>query len=822
MTHALALPPGTELVGDYRIERVLGAGGFGITYLAEELSLARDVTIKEYFPGDYASRNDGRDAVPRSQDCAGDYQWGLDRFIEEAQTLARFDHRNIVRVYRYFRANNTGYMVLHFEEGQSLKSWLKALGRAPRQKEIDRLVAPLLDALELIHKADFLHRDIAPDNVIIRKDGTPVLIDFGAARGEIAQHSRTVSALVKPGYSPYEQYAENGKQQGPWSDIYALGATLYHAVTGKRPPDAPSRVVKDEFVPAREAAISSYRAGFLAAIDRSLQLDIDKRPQSVAAWRGALLAPDPPKPGWLARTIERSLRPAPPSGGSAPPAAPGSAPLPATPPPPDVPVGQGRLLDYIDQLKERSGGKAVSAKNESGGKPVAPPETASTPAPAATPAQAKRAVVAAPRRGTERPRPVRTGGRRWRPLVVKLIIGAGIAAAAVGLQDRLPRFDAERLAAPETRHTETKAAADSRPARPVVRDTAREQQRDAVRESRDGAGPGVSNPAAGSPAEIKAHRGSVAALAWSEDGRQLVTAGADATIKIWDGASGALVRSVDTGNGPPSALAVLNRRALSGHADGNVVLWDLDRGEALARFRRSEAAILAVAFAGDANRFIAAGQDRVVAMWDTQSSAQPAFTYDGHQGAVQALAYAARSGLIVSGGNDRRIRLWDGASVDALRVYRGHRDAITALAFSPDGRLFASAGLDGSIRLWSVASYRLQRSLSGHAAPVTGLAFGPSGDQLASTGGDGTLRIWDLRRQRLVRSYGDGAGVFKALAYTPDGRRIAVAGDDGIVRLWDGSPVSSDLATTGGIRGSGRSQENDRGAVCGYRPETCR
>ncbi len=205
MTNLIALHAGTELVGDYRIERVLGAGGFGITYLAEEIALGRQVTIKEYFPSDFAARNNEGDAAPRSEGCSGDYRWGLDRFIEEAQTLAKFNHPNIVRVYRYFRANNTGYMVLHFEEGQSLKGWLKGLGRAPRQKELDQFIAPLLDALELIHKADFLHRDIAPDNIIIRKDGQPVLIDFGSARGEIASASKTVSALVKPGYSPYEQ-----------------------------------------------------------------------------------------------------------------------------------------------------------------------------------------------------------------------------------------------------------------------------------------------------------------------------------------------------------------------------------------------------------------------------------------------------------------------------------------------------------------------------------------------------------------------------------------------------------------------------------------
>ena len=274
MTNLIALPSGTELVGDYRIERVLGAGGFGITYLADEIALARLVTIKEYFPTDIAARDGGIDAAPRSQDCAGDYRWGLDRFIEEAQTLARFDHPNIVRVYRYFRANNTGYMVLHFEEGQSFKAWLKGLGRAPRQNELDGIIAPLLDALELIHKADFLHRDIAPDNIIIRKDGSPVLIDFGSARGEIASHYQDrVARWSSRATAPTSSTPTTSRQQGPWTDIYALGATLYHAITGKRPPDAPSRMVKDELVPAREAALSSYRAGFLKAIDKALALE---------------------------------------------------------------------------------------------------------------------------------------------------------------------------------------------------------------------------------------------------------------------------------------------------------------------------------------------------------------------------------------------------------------------------------------------------------------------------------------------------------------------------------------------------------------------
>ena len=285
MSQLAALAPGQLLVDDYEIRQVLGAGGFGITYLAHEIALDRMVCIKEYFPGDFAARSASDTAVPRSANSQSDFEWGLSRFIDEARALARFDHPNIVRVYRYFKANNTAYMVLQYEDGRSLKSWLQGLGRRPRQGEIDAIVRPLLDALQTLHVADLLHRDIAPDNVIIRPDGTPVLIDFGSARGEIAHQTRTVSALVKPGYSPYEQYGQDGSKQGPWTDIYAFAATLYYVVTGRRPPDAPSRIIGDDCQPARAAAQGAFRPAFLAAIDQGLRIEIDERPQSIAQWR---------------------------------------------------------------------------------------------------------------------------------------------------------------------------------------------------------------------------------------------------------------------------------------------------------------------------------------------------------------------------------------------------------------------------------------------------------------------------------------------------------------------------------------------------------
>ena len=200
-----------------------------------------------------------------------------------------------MRVLRVFEANSTAYMVMRFEPGQSFEQWLNGLGRLPTQQELDAIVAPILDALEILHTANFLHRDIAPDNIIVRADGTPVLLDFGAARWAVAEMSRTLTGIVKAGYSPHEQYSSDSRRQGPWSDLYALGGTLYRAVTGRPPEEATLRVGDDRLVPAiNEAKKGRYRPGFLEAIDLCLKVKQSERPRSVSLLRARMLYSDAP------------------------------------------------------------------------------------------------------------------------------------------------------------------------------------------------------------------------------------------------------------------------------------------------------------------------------------------------------------------------------------------------------------------------------------------------------------------------------------------------------------------------------------------------
>ncbi|HYI70364.1 MAG TPA: serine/threonine-protein kinase [Skermanella sp.] len=293
-----ALANGYKL-NEYCIQKVLGHGGFGITYLAHDQRLDRKVAIKEFMPADLAAREAGSTVIPRSPTVEQDYNWGLDRFLKEARTLAQFSHANIVRVLTLFEANKTAYIVMCYEEGVSLGDHLKARGGTIPASELAAIAEPLLDGLDAVHKAGFLHRDIKPSNIFLRANGTPILLDFGTARQTIGNISRSMASVLTPGYAPIEQYTAQGRQ-GEWTDIYGMGAVLYTCISGRAPPEAPARIEAhaakepDPLKPAAVIGRGRYPAPFLKAIDRSLALLAKDRLQSVAELRQTLLTSMPP------------------------------------------------------------------------------------------------------------------------------------------------------------------------------------------------------------------------------------------------------------------------------------------------------------------------------------------------------------------------------------------------------------------------------------------------------------------------------------------------------------------------------------------------
>jgi serine/threonine protein kinase len=286
-----ALPIGTKLSGDqFTITGHLGAGGFGITYRAEDNVLGRTIVIKECFPEDFGVRH-GKNVVARSANFAKPMRSIIRMFMREARALAKLRHPNIVGVHRAFEENETAYMALDLIEGRDLFDILEAGSPRLSPARVKDILLQLLDAIEKVHAIGLLHRDISPDNILIEKTGTPVLIDFGAARADSSRHTRAVSSLlvVKDGYSPQEFYVA-GSEQAPCSDLYALGATFYHVLSGKAPPNSQTRMMEiaghkpDPCVPLA-GRIQGYDEAFLQAIDQAMQIHPGDRLQSAAKWR---------------------------------------------------------------------------------------------------------------------------------------------------------------------------------------------------------------------------------------------------------------------------------------------------------------------------------------------------------------------------------------------------------------------------------------------------------------------------------------------------------------------------------------------------------
>lgn len=309
----------------YKVEGILGEGSFGITYLARDRNLGRPVAIKEYLPIQFAERGEGTLVRPISQDHREHFQWGLTRFINEAQTLARFEHSNIVHVYAVFEANSTAYMVMRYEEGTTLHDELMRLGTLPEERTLG-VLCPVLEGLAAVHEAGYVHRDIKPGNILLRPDGSPVLLDFGSARNALQQRAGPLTILVSPGYTPPEQYSSRVDEQGPWTDIYSMAATLYRCVTGTTPANALERSAAlrkrdpDTLVPAVEVAKDRYSGDLLKAIDRGLAPLPRERPQTIAAWKGEFasawttstvaIPPEPSpavQPEWRTRTPTQRL-----------------------------------------------------------------------------------------------------------------------------------------------------------------------------------------------------------------------------------------------------------------------------------------------------------------------------------------------------------------------------------------------------------------------------------------------------------------------------------------------------------------------------------
>ena len=302
VTHVDALPAGTRLA-EFEIQGLLGVGGFGLVYRAYDHSLHRTVAIKEYMPAALAGRLHGTTVSVRSSSDEAGYQTGLQSFVAEARLLAQFDHPSLVKVYRFWEANNTAYMVMPLYRGVTLKQARSQMSSPPPEEWLRTVLWSILQALHVLHRSDTLHRDVSPDNIFLQDVGPPVLLDLGASRRAIRDKSYKMTAVLKVNFAPIEQYAEvEDLKQGPWTDLYALAAVVYTMLRNDPPPPATVRVVRDSMPSVRSVAATvkehfglDYSDRFVRAIGHALAVQPADRPQSLAAFVTEMKLKAPPR-----------------------------------------------------------------------------------------------------------------------------------------------------------------------------------------------------------------------------------------------------------------------------------------------------------------------------------------------------------------------------------------------------------------------------------------------------------------------------------------------------------------------------------------------
>ena len=303
-----SLKPGTVL-DHYELRKVLGGGGFSVVYLARERDSHEPVVIKEYMPSRLARRKRNGVVTARNPDFSDRLSRGRKLFFQEASTLATLKHPNIVNVVNFFQANGTVYMVMEYQAGENLQHYLEGRRGGLSEKFLRTVFPPLLNGLELIHDNDLLHLDIKPGNIHICRGGRPLLLDFGAVHGFPQSRQEQPGQVISPGFSPVEQYDSKG-YVGPWTDLYAIGATMRACIEGRPPPNATERQKKDPLRPAHQVFRRRYSDSLLHAIDWAMEVDPLLRPQTVSEFRAALVRESLPEPegavsalGRLANTL---------------------------------------------------------------------------------------------------------------------------------------------------------------------------------------------------------------------------------------------------------------------------------------------------------------------------------------------------------------------------------------------------------------------------------------------------------------------------------------------------------------------------------------
>lgn len=698
----LALPPAYRL-GEYVIESVLGHGGFGITYLARDTKLSSRVAIKEYFPQAFAFRDKQSTINPRTAGT-DNYQWGLQEFLKEARALAKFKHNHIVRVLRFLETNGTAYMVMEYEKGESLESYLRRTGGLLKETILTTVFLPILGGLQAVHDAGMLHLDIKPENIYLRSSGQPMLIDFGSVRQGRARPGHEQKVALTPGYAALEQYPNMGKQ-GPWTDVYSIGASMYRCITGQQPVDAMERyegLRQRKLDPLRAATTFDrplYTSHIRECVDWAMKLSPKERPYTAHALQRGLMGQGMHndsdsaqhggalsyRSGFIGiprvlqlqeeETVKRSVFA---QAVLALLALLGAGVLSVFYLLHTDAISEKNVYDSVDQarawVKKTFNGSSnpetsVLRARARAGKPVPTPKPA-------MPFDANKTLAF-----------TLTGHARGVDALAFLLEGDVLAAAAADGSIRLWDLTA---------------------ATPSARMLARGDSAAHVAGAPDGQSLALSHgktvmlweAKSSQRIEIGAHEAPITHLAFSPDGRTLASIAADRTLILWNVAAKQLRVRVQL---PHEVSALVfspdGRRLATAENGGEIRYWESTTGKLVGYFLANEAGVSALAFSPDGQWLASGGPEGFLRLWDVGIDRRDR-ALTSAVGKVEALFFSPDGKWLIVGsaGNLIQIR---GITADAAdHGLVSDHEQVAALALSPDGALLASGGVDGSVQVW--------------------------------------------------------------------------------------------------------------------------
>jgi Tol biopolymer transport system component len=676
---------------DYRIQSILGESYFSITYLAEDTKQNCLVVLKEYFPNQIAFRLENQQVQPAQKNKAL-FQFGLEEFMKEGKALIDLKHPNIVSILDVFQAHNTVYWVMTYETGQNLASLLEKQGTLTQAK-LMTILPPLLAALTAAHQAGFLHLNIIPNNIYLREnDYAPVLLDFGAARYAFACRHQQPHQANRPHYTAFEQY-HSGKNQGAWTDIYALGAVLYHAISGKMPVDSLKRgkLLKlqgcsDPLSPAIKMGESRYPKNILQAIDWALQIVETERPQKVAQWEEAMFSGGNKKLNQQAKLLAATKR---------------------------ITIATTLVifissligLAYLYKIKWHLGQveeQQILLENQ----------------------RLKEAALEHERLEEER--------KRARAHFLTLLQQpAYIRLPEIEQPLSLPNQAIQSLQGHEEGICVDGCLAFS----PDGQSLASGSWDNTIK---------LWAVKTGSLQQtFEGHDDLVLSIAFSLNGLFLVSGSADNTIKIWEVSTGKLLQTIEETNSWVGAIALSpNGQLLAAEGANNTVkLWALNTGKIVHTLTGHQNIINSVSFSPEGQHLASASADKTIKIWSVKTG-QLLKTLTGHQKQVLSVAFSPDGKTLASSSVDRTIKVWDIADQRLQYTLKAHNNWVVSVIFSPDGRYITSSSYDQTIRFWDREKGKLLQTLTGHNNHVNSIAFSPDGRLFASGSRDLTIKIW--------------------------------------------------------------------------------